>query len=89
MTHLNAEPDENDDADRVPAAAMNVEGALSAEDGQPVQPHDLDFYDDPEWALSVGTPWHADRCERDYFRHRQPVQTGDCDPWHRTPCPLI
>ena len=83
------EPGEHDDADRVPAVPMNVEGTLSAQDGRQVEPHDLDFYDDEEWALSVGKPWHAYRCTHNYFRHPKPEQTGDCDPWRRIPCPLI
>lgn len=68
-----------DDVARLPEVLANVEGQNAGEEGKPIVPHDLDFYDDLEWAPSVGTPWHADRCRRDYFRHPQPVQTGDCE----------
>jgi hypothetical protein len=68
-----------DDVARWPEVPMNVEGQHAGEEGKPIAPYDLDFYDDREWALSLGTPWHADRCKRDYFRHPQPVQTGDCE----------
>lgn len=68
-----------DDVARLPEVPMNVEGQNAGEEGKPIVPHDLDFYDDLEWAPSVGTPWHADRCRRDYFRHPKPVQTGDCE----------
>lgn len=67
-----------DDAGRWPVVPMELEGALADQEGRPVQPNDLDFYDDEEWAPSVGTPWHADRCQRNYFRHAKPTQTGDC-----------
>lgn len=68
-----------DDVARLPEVLVNVEGQHAREEGEPIVPYDLDFYDDPEWALSVGTEWHADRCKRDYFRHSKPVQTGDCE----------
>lgn len=68
-----------DDVARLPEVLVNVEGQHAGEEGKPITPYDLDFYDDEEWALSVGTPWHAGRCKRDYFRHPEPVQTGDCE----------
>ncbi len=73
--------DERDlhDAARVPEVPMNVEGGRAGEKGKPIAPYDLDFYDDEEWAPSVGKPWHAYRCKHDYFRHAKPVQTGDCE----------
>lgn len=74
-----------DDVARLPEVLVNVEGQHAGEDGKPIVPYDLDFYDDPEWALSVGTEWHADRCKRDYFRHPKPVQTGDCEGAERAP----
>lgn len=68
-----------DDVARLPEVLVNVEGQHAGEEGKPITPYDLDFYDDEEWALSVGTPWHVGRCKRDYFRHPKPVQTGDCE----------
>jgi hypothetical protein len=68
-----------DDVARLPEVLVNVEGQRAGEEGKPITLYDLDFYDDEEWALSVGTPRHAARCRRDYFRHPEPVQTGDCE----------